>query len=58
MKLNETVAVALISTSAALFGASIGLVGQIINNNHTRQLQIEDVKREKYSDLIIQLQLA
>lgn len=57
MKLNETVAVALISTSAALFGASIGLVGQIINNNHMRQLQIEDVKRAKYSELIIQLQL-
>lgn len=55
--MNTTVAIALISAGAALFGSSIGLIGQVINNHNTRQLQIEDVKRDKYSDLIRQMQL-
>lgn len=56
-EMNTTVAIALISAGAALFGSSIGLIGQVINNHNTRQLQIEDVKRDKYSDLIRQMQL-
>jgi hypothetical protein len=45
--MNTTVAIALISAGAALFGSSIGLIGQVINNHNTRQLQIEDVKRAR-----------
>lgn len=54
---RTTIAIALISACSALFGASIGLIGQVINNYHIRQLEVENVKREKYSDLIKQMQL-